>query len=332
VQQPHKVEPSPDAAFARRLFGTDEPDVDLGTAYESVVARARPNRPRWRSGAAGLAVAAAFAAALLLTPLGGYAMQLLTIFEPKEFVPIAISSKDAAAMRRMPSLASFGTVTSSANRSLRGVASLAAARTTAGFAPRQAGNARSLPPGPVTYFVLPPGTVAFTFSAAKARAYEHRFHRHLPPMPPGLDGTTIRMSLGAGIVSAYGPLAKNLKKVRRAELVDGVAIVQTRAPQITSSGASIATLENYLLSMPDVPADVAAQLRAIADPSDAMPIPFRIDKTSATTVAVDGTHGLAIGDQTGLGSGILWQKGGMVYAIGGSLTASDALALANALR
>lgn len=331
MPQPDNGQTSPDAAFARRLFGTEEPDVNLGAALQSVVTRAQSHRSGWRT-SAGFAVAAAFLAALLLTPLSGYAVGLLTIFEPKAFVPIAISPQDAEQMRLMPSLASLGTLTATSHRRLREVGSAAAARLAAGFTPRRETNPQLMPLRPVKYFVLQAGTVTFTFSAAKARAYERRFHRRLPPMPAGLDGTAIQLHLGTGIVTAYGPLTNSIGSRHRSQLADGVAIAQMKTPRITSDGASIETLENYVLSMPNVPADVAAQLRTIASPSGSMPIPLRIDKTNAKGVVVDGTHGLAIGDQTGLGSEILWQKDGMIYAVGGSLKMSDAMALADALR
>lgn len=332
MQPPRDREIAANAAFAKRLFGTDEPAVDIDDAYEAVLSRVHPQRPGWLPAAMSGAIAAAFAAALLLTPLGGYAMALLTIFEPKQFVPIALSADDAATMRGVPRLEFFGTLAWNSNARLRPTASLSAASASAGLTPRQFGDVRALPSGPVRYFVLPPRTLAFTFSAAKARAYERRFGRHLPPMPAGLDGATIRVTAAAGIVTTYGSATDAIGTASPSEPYDGVAIVQFPMPRVTSTGATIETLERYLLAMPNVPADVAAQLRAIADPATALPVPFQIDKTSATPVEVDGSPGLAIGDQTGLGSAVLWQKHGIVYAIGGSLKASEALALANDLK
>jgi hypothetical protein len=43
-------------------------------------------------------------------------------------------------------------------------------------------------------------------------------------------------------------------------------------------------------------------------------------------------QGLAIGDETGIGSAIVWTKGGTLYAVGGTLAQSAVLAIANDLR
>jgi len=40
---------------------------------------------------------------------------------------------------------------------------------------------------------------------------------------------------------------------------------------------------------------------------------------------------VAIGDQTGAGSVVIWEKNGMIYGVGGPLKESDVLAAANSL-
>ncbi|HEY5426144.1 MAG TPA: hypothetical protein VIJ77_06290, partial [Candidatus Tumulicola sp.] len=84
--------------------------------------------------------------------------------------------------------------------------------------------------------------------------------------------------------------------------------------------------------LPNVPAGVAARLRAIADPAHTLPIPYEFDKQTATPVAVDGVSGLAIGDESRFGAGVLWVKGGLVYVVAGQMKESEAIALANSVR
>jgi hypothetical protein len=314
------------AAFARRAFGTDVPQVDAHDAFQAVIARGSA-ATRWRPAPFAFAAAACLAAALLLSPLGSYATQFLTIFEPKAFVPLDVTATDGEQLRLMPQLTTFGTFSSSPSK-MRKVTSLSAAAALTGLTPRRLTNVPAAS-GAVHYWVVLPVTVSFTFSAAKARAYESRFHRRLPPMPRDLDGTTVRVAIGPAIGAFYGD-AERVKKMHDVE--DTVSFFQSKSPRVTSTGASMETLENYLLAMPNVPASVAKQLRAIADPANTLPIPVRIDKMTAQTVRVDGVDGLAIGDQTGLGSGVLWQKNGTLYAIAGPLKQSDVLAMANALR
>ena len=42
--------------------------------------------------------------------------------------------------------------------------------------------------------------------------------------------------------------------------------------------------------------------------------------------------GLLLGDATGLGSVVMWQKGGVVYVVGGQVKDSEALDVANSLK
>ena len=48
-------------------------------------------------------------------------------------------------------------------------------------------------------------------------------------------------------------------------------------------------------------------------------------------VQVQGVDGLLLGDQTGLGSVVMWQKNGIVYVVGGQVKDNEALEVANSL-
>jgi len=112
--------------------------------------------------------------------------------------------------------------------------------------------------------------------------------------------------------------------------VPTLVILQTRVPTVDSTGATAAELEAYLLSQPGVPPDIAAQLRAIKDPSSTLPIP--IPKGLATTepVEINGAPGgLLI--RAVVGAGVVWQKNGVIYAVGGQLTPDQVLAIATSL-
>jgi hypothetical protein len=49
-------------------------------------------------------------------------------------------------------------------------------------------------------------------------------------------------------------------------------------------------------------------------------------------VTVNGASGLLIGDSTGLGSAVIWQRNGVVYAIAGTLTSNEVLGIARSTR
>jgi anti-sigma factor RsiW len=324
------------AAFAQRLFAERPPLAGVAPSFEAAM-RSRPtrrSRPAWLSGAIGLAAAACVAMALAFTPLGGLSGQLLTIFEPQQFAPIEITASDSEQLRLVPGLEHFGTFGGASKAPAeRRITSLAGVAHTLGFEPRAFDYVAPGAKPAQSTFVQMPFTITFTFDAAKARAYEARFARTLPPMPSALDGTTFAATYGPSLVRTYGTSPKHARDVRGGGFGEGMVVfVETKAPRVTSTGATLETAAAYLLSMPNVPPSIAAQLRAIGDPTHTLPIPLLVDKTTASPVDVDGVSGLALGDETGLGSAVVWQKNGVVYAVAGSLKESEALALANRVK
>jgi hypothetical protein len=108
-----------------------------------------------------------------------------------------------------------------------------------------------------------------------------------------------------------------------------LVIAETRTPTVTSTGASATQLQDYLLSQPGVPADVAVQLRAIRDPSSTLPIPVPSGLATSRQVRVQGVQGVLV--DAGFAVGVIWQKGGIIYAVGGQLTPDQVLQIAASL-
>jgi hypothetical protein len=310
--------PINDDAFCSRLLEHDEP-VDAHAAYGRFMAQRGQARlwPRYAAGFA-LAAAAALVLGLAFTPLGTYAQSFLTIFEPKQLTAIDVSSLPANRGIHLE-LRDFGTVKD--ERML--VSKLPASHdvdAVAGYhVLKPAYLPASVPPG-VRYKVLHSVSDAFTFSAHKARAAEARMGKPLPPMPRALDGTTVTLHFGPVVEQVWGADEPAL------------TIEQMPVPVVRSSGATLAELEQYLLAMPDVSPQLATQIRAIADPSSTLPVPFRSTKQSAQHVRVHGVPALSIGDNTGVGAVVMWQSQGMLYVVEGPLREDEILEIANRLR
>ncbi|MGZ3496678.1 MAG: hypothetical protein ACXVAK_03875 [Vulcanimicrobiaceae bacterium] len=323
-----------DAAFAARLLGDD---AVARTASVLPMRVHRRIRPMWAA-IGGLAAAAALVLALVFTPLGGYAGGFLTIFQPKQFATVDVTQTDLEHFKLLPQADQLGTARDVIRPHRIDVASFSGAQSRVDFTlrhptaiPASVGAKRSVA-------VQTPGEFTFTFSAQKARAYAKRQHKTLRPMPTNLNGTTVRVVLGPMVVASYGSRPERMHKAfkddgRLPEHVQPfLMFVQARAPKVTSTGASLAVLENYMLAMPGMPPQLASQIRALGDLSQTVPVPIRPDKQTAQQITIDGAQGLAIGDNTGLGAGVVWQKNGIVYGVGGPLSEDEVLAFANGLR
>ncbi|MEO6990622.1 MAG: hypothetical protein ABI346_05265, partial [Candidatus Baltobacteraceae bacterium] len=263
---------------------------------------ARPAHRTLRGGAFAWAAAAVIlVGGFALAPVRTAATNFLTIFEPRQFVAIPITLTDAAQLRALPDLGAYGTFRGDKHIAHAEVGSAAAA---ARLAHVPVLVPAYLPAGldPRAHFsVLGPATNSFTFSATRARDTLAAAHARLSPMPSNLDGSTLQATIGPVVVGIYSPhrSARYSKHVRGDDFT-GLAVVQAPAPRVWSTGASVAEIETYLLAQPGVPPQLAAQIRAIGDPTATLPIPIPIEREYAQPVVVQGERGLGIGDNTGL--------------------------------
>ena len=78
-----------------------------------------------------------------------------------------------------------------------------------------------------------------------------------------------------------------------------------------ASGVSADELRDFLLSLPGIPDDTKAQLRAIGDWRNTLPVPAA-PGSNLHKVTVNGTPGVA--GRNGSTQLVLWVKDGMVFA------------------
>jgi hypothetical protein len=316
--------------------------------YEGMGTMVQLNRRRLVKPVGGV-IAAALVAALALTPVGSLAQSFITIFEPTQFAAVPITPGE---MQSLPNLQDYGTMTQSAPPTAQQVASAAAATAASGLVMRTPASLPAGVPTNATYAVLSQGTASFTFSAARAQAAAAAAGKTLPAMPAGLDGSTLQVTIGPAVVATYGGNVgisggdtrlrgrhagkKGVAMVRAAVQQQGdipsLVVAEAAQPRVTSTGAAVKEIEDYLLAQPGVSPQLASEIRAIGDPSTTLPIPIPVDRTTAQTVQVQGVSGLAVGDNTGLGSGVIWEKDGVVYGVAGALPESQVLAIANSLQ
>jgi hypothetical protein len=321
-------EPVVDVEAARRRFAAAEAAAPTpGNALRHAPA---PRRPLSAWGGRVMAgVACAAAASVLLVVTGG-AQDFLSLFQPSQFAAVPVTATD---VRSLAGLTGYGTVTGgSTPLRITPEPNAVAAAAAAGIA----APAVSLPAGVAgvpTYAVVNGTVVSFTFDSRLAGAAAARSGGQLPAMPSGLDGSTLSVSINPAVVVSYGLDVRTLYGGGGSLPSSGsaVVVIASRTPTVSSTGVTVETLENYLLSVPGIPAGVASEIRAIRDPEQTVPIPIPIDLASASTVSVNGSPGLLIGDSTDLGSVVLWQHSGVVYVVAGTVSADAALGIAQSL-
>lgn len=280
----------------------------------------------------GIATAASVALIAVLFTASGLAETILTIFEPKHVVAVPITSAD---LMSADGFARYGTLTWSVPPKPYDVPDLATARKDSGLAvltPAQ------LPAGitatAVRYGVMPRTTATFTFSADLARQSASSIGRTPPPMPANIDGSKLFVTGGPAVVQFYGDGATPSSTTAGSPLggLPKLIIAQGKGPTVQSDGVTVEQLQQYLLAQPGISPALAAQIKAIKDPSSTLPIPIPVDMASSKPITVQGVQGVFVGDSTGLGSAVIWSKDGTVFGVAGTLTEMEILAVANSLR
>ena len=323
-----------DARAVAGVLAISDPEVDVASAFGRVrsAPAAQPRfgirlpimRPASRPIMGGLA-AAAVIVALVVT---GVAQDALNFFSPKSVQPVAVSVAD---LQSLSGLGEFGTFAWTTKPAPQLVTSAAEAATVSGLHIPVTGTLPSGVSTTVSYAAMPKAVGVFTFDAAKAAASAAKTGKALPKMPAGMDGSTLTVTVGPAVVEIFGNLnasaASDTPQLNLPQLVIG----ESTAPVVTSSGVTTQQLEDYLLSQPGVSPQLAAAIRAIKDPSTTLPIPIPVEYATSTPVRVQNVDGLALGDNTGLGAGVIWIKGNTVYAVAGALKQSQILVIANNL-
>lgn len=303
---------------------------------------------RWIKPLSAVAAVVVVVAAFMLTPLGSYAQGFLNLFTPKQFVALPATPQQ---MRTLPDLSDYGEMTKLQDPTTKRVASADEAAAAAGFALAKPGFLPAGVANKTEYAVMGGAQGKFTFSAAKTQATAAKKGKALPPMPANIDGSTLNINIPTAVVTSYGEVAgfspdgrsvirpdqaaspRNVpREALKTQAGALVVVAQMKAPTVTSSGVSVAELQQYLLSQPGIDPQLAASLRAITDPTSTLPVPIPVDQVTARPIQVQGVSGLFLGDSTGLGSGVVWQKDGMIYAVGGPLKEGEVLQIANSLR
>lgn len=316
-----------DAALTGAALDVDlAVDVDAGWARLSQgVTHRSPRRqlaagaPRWRTAMRSPVVAALGVAALVAGASAAAAADWLQIFRSDSIAPVTVTEADLV---QVPDLSAYGNLQLSDEPDVRRVADAAAAETATGLSvPQVAALPRGVTGEPV-FQVGNEVSAVFTFSAEEAARSAEAAGESLPQPPPGLDGSRFRLVAGPGLAAVWSD----------GRGLPAMVVARGVAPTAYSSGVPFETARDYLLSLPGLSEDLAAQLRSFSGEGTTLPLPVPADHATTSSADVGGVSATVITARDGTMAGVVWVDDGVVTAVAGSLSADEVLTVARGLR
>ena len=265
-------------------------------------------------------VVAALAFAVVLTGAGtAAANDWFQIFRTEQIAPVGLTTADLVAL---PDLSAYGDVEVTGSEGLHEVADAAAAAAETGLEVPEVADLPAGVTGEPMFQVTGQLTATFTFSADRAARAAAEAGETLPPPPAGLDGSAVRLVAGPGLAQIWSSTSG------APALVVGRAV----APTAFSSGAPFETVRDYLLSLPGLPEDVAAQLRTFAADGSTLPLPVPADLVTTASAEVDGVQATVLATKDRTLAAVVWVEDGVVTVVAGTLDENEVLILARDLR
>jgi hypothetical protein len=323
-----------DARAITSLLGAPELKIDVASAFNRV--RSAPaGRPRFgfrlpvlRPGSRPMVLASAATIALAGLVVTAIA-QGGSIFTPTTVEPVPITVAD---MQALSQLSAYGSLTWTTKPNLQIVTTAGEAESISGLKPP---TVAKLPAGvstTITYAATPKAVAVFTFSKDKTANAAASTGKNLPALPAGMEGAQLTVSIGPAVAEIYGNMTppKAGSDAMQADLPQ-LVIVKSNAPVATSTQVTVKQLEDYLLSVPGISPELTKAIKAIGPGGTTLPVPVPVEYATSSKVTVQGVAGVALGDNTGVGAGVIWVKNGLVYAVVGTIKLADALDIANHL-
>ena len=318
---------SADAQLVGAALGTQRYDVDPDAAWARLSASTAAPGPRrlttgpsrWRTAVRRPAVAA-MSAVVLVTGAGvAAANDWLPIFRTEQVTPVEITSTDLV---QVPDLSAYGDLQLTQEPSPEQVADAAEAEARTGLAVPEVAELPEGVTGSPSYQAAGIAGGTFTFSADKAAQAAAAEGEVLPPPPPGLDGSTLRLEAGPGVAAIWSQPTG----------VPTLVVARVVAPKVYSSGVPFETVRDYLLSLPGLPPGLADQLRDLSGDATTLPLPVPDELVTSSTADVDGAEATVLTSRDGVFAGVVWVEDGVMTGVAGSLSADELLSVARDLR
>jgi hypothetical protein len=318
-----------DADLVDAALATETTDLDLPAAWRRLAAALPGSGPDHAPASAGSGrtrgllrrpVVAVLAFAVVLAGAGtAAASDWLQIFKTEQVAPVSIRTSDLIAL---PDLSAYGELAVTGDPNVHEVPDAAAAEAESGLdVPEVTALPRGVS-GESVYQVGGEVTATFTFSAERAARAAADAGETLPPPPPGIDGSQVRLVAGPGVAQVWSSSAG----------VPALLVGRAVAPSAFSSGVPFETVRDYLLSLPGLPDDVAAQLRTFTADGSTLPLPVPSDRIDTTSAQVHGNAATVLASRDKSMAAVVWVDDGTVNVVAGSLDTDEVLAVARGLQ
>jgi len=263
---------------------------------------------------------AALAFAVVLGGAGAAAANdWLKIFGTEQVAPVRITTADLVAL---PDLSAYGDLAFTDEPEVHTVPDAATAAAETGLdVPSVTDLPRGVSGQPV-YQVGREVTATFTFAADRAGQAAAEAGETLPPPPPGLDGSSVRLVAGPGVAQMW----------KSAAGVPALVVGRAVAPTALSSGVPFEVVRDYLLSLPGLPDEIADQLRTFTADGSTLPLPVPADQVTTTSTEVDGVPATVLATRNRALAAVVWVDDGVVTVVAGSLDDDEVLTVARDLQ
>ena len=275
----------------------------------------RPVGKRTRFRWTAVAVAAALIAAIILPNAGVLANQFLALFHVQQFQPVRLDANQSA-QSIYSNLDNFGTIkiTNTKITTLKNPTKAQIEQYThfpllsPGTLPQGVSNTPK-------YSLFQGDSGTFTFDVVKARTTLQQMGDASVHIPAQLNGAVYSITIAPGVGVEYvrdcgsdtSAACKNQKQLDIAEVPSPV--VQG------SSANALIDLRAFMLSLPHLSTDVHNLWQNMDSNTGTVPLPLPSAQTNAEKVSVNGASGVVLVDSSINYGGVIWQKGGIVYAV-----------------
>jgi hypothetical protein len=301
-----------DAAWARlSTAGSEIPPLTAARGTDA-------GGGRWRTAVRRPAVAALSAVVVLAGAGVAAANDWLPIFQTERVDVVEVQATDLV---QVPDLSAYGDLQITQEPQLEQVPDAAAARERTGLDLPEVAELPVGVSGEPAYQAAGVVSGIFTFSADKAAQAAAAEGEVLPPPPPGLDGSQLRIQAGPGAAAVWSQPTG----------VPTLVVARVVAPTVESSGVPFETVRDYLLDMPGLPAGLADQLRDLSGDGRTLPLPVPAELVTSSTADVDGTEATVLTSRDGVFAAVVWVEDGVVTGVAGSLSADELLSVARDL-